>query len=248
MKLSVAALLYALLISDNALANSSCQTLAVPSYSYPGMQGNFWDAAAEAPRGSIYILNPASGSGTSIDVNYLKALEKARKAGIQILGYVDTAYGQRTLASIAKEVIFHKQHYRVSGIFLDQTTLDEAHLNYYSKLAAYIHTQRLTVAFNPGQPQIDKRYFTMADSIINFEGTYDAYKNTAFPKWITEIPTQKIWHLVHSAPAEQDMQKAIALSRRNHAGLVYITDDTMPNPWDLKASYWEKEAGLLCVK
>ena len=41
------------------------------------------------------------------------------------------------------------------------------------------------------------------------------------------------------------MRHVAAMARRAHAGIVYVTDATMPNPWERMPVYWREEQALL---
>lgn len=34
-------------------------------------------------------------------------------------------------------------------------------------------------------------------------------------------------------------------AREKHLGVVFVTDDGLPNPWDWLPPYWEKEVALV---
>jgi len=53
-------------------------------------------------------------------------------------------------------------------------------------------------------------------------------------------PSERFWHLIY-ATAEADLLDAIALSKQRNAGWIYVTDDTLPNPWNSlpDGTYWD---------
>lgn len=40
------------------------------------------------------------------------------------------------------------------------------------------------------------------------------------------------------------MRHVAGMSSRAHAGTLYITDATMPNPWERMPAYWREELAL----
>jgi hypothetical protein len=123
----------------------------------------------------------------------------------------------------------------------------------YRFMSAYVkgaHPGALTV-INPGTA-VPQCYERAADVLVTFEGSYAAY--TGHPATPAEaymrltwnpVDPQKIWHLVYGAGTEAAMDDAVLLSKQRNAGWVYVTDDTLGNPWDsLPApSYWTNERG-----
>src|SRR5882672_2003220 len=83
--------------------------MAVPAYFAPGPE---WQRViAAAPTVGMVIINPASGPGTSTDPQYTQVIAQARAAGIIVLGYVSTSYGQRPEADVVSDVNGYYDHY-----------------------------------------------------------------------------------------------------------------------------------------
>jgi hypothetical protein len=222
-----------------------CFRMGVPAYAYPGLgKQDFWNVLAK--RGTIYILNPASGPGQKVDPTYTSMVQSAKTAGIRIWGYVDTNYGKRSIKLILADVDAFKKMYPIDGIFFDQTSLDAEHLPYYRNLSMAMKTRKLPLAFNPGQPIIDERYVPLANYIMTFEGPLSTYLKTSFPDWSSHYPKTKFWHLVYEVPNEKTMKQVIGKASGLPVGMLYITHRGMPNPWDAIPPYWNQEVNALC--
>jgi hypothetical protein len=61
------------------------------------------------------------------------------------------------------------------------------------------------------------------------------------PAWTEGADTQRLAVLRHSAPDADVMRRIIHEARRQHIGYVYVTDGTMPNPWNRLPRWWEDE-------
>jgi hypothetical protein len=226
-------------------APDQCFRMGVPAYAYPGLaKQDFWNVSAK--RGTLYVLNPASGPGKKVDPIYTSMVQAAKTAGIQIFGYVDTNYGKRSIKLILADVDTFRKMYPIDGIFFDQTELDAAHLSYYRSLSAAMKTRKLPLAFNPGQPIIDERYVPLANYIMTFEGALSTYQKTQFPDWSNHYPKTKFWHLVYEVPNEKMMKQVISKAKNLPVGMLYITHRGMPNPWDAIPPYWNQEVKALC--
>lgn len=194
------------------------------------------------------IMNPDSGPGASQDANYASAAASAQQAGIAVLGYVSTSYGARPVLEVENDINTYKSWYGVDGIFLDEVHSDAAWLPYYTTLAACIRAgQGGFVMLNPGMAPAEG-YVKLADTTIVFEDSYAVYKGWKPPSWMYKYPAGKFTHLVHTAINATQLTRAIALSRSRNAGMIYITNDILANPWDSLPSYWATELSALTAK
>lgn len=237
-----------LLLLLGTVTSSSADGLAcragIPAYFYPGADDRHWPAVAGMSPGTIVIVNPASGPGTSVDPRYVAALAQARRSAPALYGYVDTAYGTRSADVVRREAETWREWYGIEGIFLDQTSSGPGDVPYYSALTGWLHGRGFAVAMNPGQPDLDRRYLAMADHLITFEGPYAQYLRQRFPR-PQRGSAGRVWHLVYDVPGEVEMRRTVALARRRQAGTVFVTDGSMPNPWDRLPAYWPQEQRLL---
>ena len=145
----------------------------------------------------------------------------------------------------------------MDGIFLDDaqnvcgpTGTSTAYVDLYAELNEYVHRHHrgaLTV-LNPGVA-VPQCYEDVADVLLTFEGTYSDFVATTRPEqyvtapWQREADPNKFYELVYGVPDQAAMTTAIARSKADNAGYVYITPLTLPNPWlDLPpTAYWNAE-------
>jgi len=219
-------------------------TLGVPAYFYPTPTDESWRQLADAPSGTIVIVNPASGPGPSVDARYEATMSALEAAGCVPYGYVDTAYANRDPDQIIAEARQFHSWYGIKAIFLDQTAPSAAHLDYYRAIVSQLHADGFDVAMNPGQPEVDPRYLDLVEHVVLFEGPYEAYLAASFPTWVADYPAAKAWHLVYEVSDSAAMANVVRLARARHAGVVYATDGGMPNPWQSWPPYWDAERRL----
>jgi Spherulation-specific family 4 len=259
----------------SAAARASGQKAAVPAYWTPRTPaGNaaFGLLAESTPTVGVAILNgPVDGPPVPFDPETAAAAERLHKAGVTVLGYVNTGYLGRTghatrrvnagstgiadwwaqaSQDIADWYSLYGQ-YGVTGIFLDQALStcgpDGGYVEVYQRLADLVRADHDEgfVAINPGT-NTEECYARAADAIVIFENTYAVYRDWAPPAWVHRYPAGRFWHLVHAAPGQAEMRRAVALSKQRRAGLVYVTDDTINatgSPWNAlpPRAYWEDE-------
>ena len=228
-------------------SNENCdraQKIAVPSYFHPG---SLWDKLESGyPTVQIGIINPNSGAGRSSNPDYVQQVQSSQQLGMTIIGYVYTSYGRRSLNTVKNDIDKYYNWYNVDGIFIDETITSCSDVSYYSNLYGYIKGKGGTVIINPGT-QTNECYVDVVDIILNYENVYSHYVNNySQPSWVSNYPASKFWHLVHKTLDISSMENAIDLSKQRNAGWIYITPDTLPNPWDTLPSeaYWDREIEL----
>lgn len=217
----------------------------VPVYFYPWPASTWWRQLADMRPGSVIIVNPASGPGDAIDARYAAAIENARARGVAVFGYVDSDYGAIGMNRVGEESSLHKSWYAVDGIFVDRVAPDDASLPHYSEVARRVREIGLAVAFNAGQPDVDPGYAEVADHLVMFEGSLSTYLESQFPRWSYSVEPRRVWHLVYGVATEEAMQSVVARAAASNAGIVYVNDGVLPNPWDHLPPYWEREQHVL---
>jgi hypothetical protein len=221
------------------------------------------------------ILEPASGPGASpIDPNYVNvggtgpAVELAA-AGGKLYGYVPTHYATRALSEVLLDIdtYYDPAYWRgagvqVHGIFVDEMSNDIALTGYYEALTEHVKAKDSDawVFGNPGTSftldssagaagfSVDD-YAKSVDTIVTFENTGTNYRAAyTAPSWLNRYDARRFAHIVHSEAARSDMLSDINLARSRKAGFIYITDDILPNPYDVLASYWTEEHDTLAAQ
>lgn len=232
----------------------AAQRALVPAYFYPDWwnAGNAWyrmcDGMSAAGGTPIAVMNPASGPGTAANADYQKVIAYCHGRGRSVVGYVHTSYGARPLAAVEAEIDATYAFYPATdGIFLDEMSTDPSTRAYYAALYAYVKAKPglHDVVGNPGTAaatswQLDA---PVADQVIVFEGTAATFSRWTPPRWATTRPSQVV-HLVYATPGPIAIMAACARSKALGGGLSYVTDDTLPNPWDTlpAPASWSAEA------
>jgi hypothetical protein len=222
----------------------ACQRMAIPSYFRNS--GGLWDKAlAEVPPTQIMLINPINGPGEAPqdDFSILAATASAR--GAKVFGYVSTQYSGRDPALVKEDINRYANWYpSLDGIFLDEVSVFCSVLGYYTDIDRYISSfvnskgaRFTTVLNNGGYP--GECYMSAGDIIVR-EEKFSVYRNAVPPSWTFNYSPERFWHIVWQATQAQ-MSTAIDISRRRNAGFVYVTNDTLPNPYDTLPTYWNAE-------
>lgn len=206
--------------------------LAVPAYFHPAVRPDHWRWLAEhAAAVRLVIVNIASGPGDRPDEAFLAVIDPLHRAGIRVIGYVDTGYGRRAPQAVLAETGRYQDWYGVRGVFLDQAAAGAEHLGYYARLAGQARAMGAEVVFfNHGTHPVPG-YAEHADLLGTFEGTWRAYQQLHVPHWTKSLPPSKFYHVVHSVPAA-NIPAAWLLAAHRRAGAAYITEHGGANPYD----------------
>jgi hypothetical protein len=96
------------------------------------------------------------------------------------------------------------------------------------------------VALNPGTDTCQV-FVEMADHVVIFEGSGDAWASWAPQGWVPDYDPEKFWVLVYNVPTSGEMTAILPQAAAAGVGMVYVTDDVLDNPWDTLPSYWADE-------
>jgi len=214
--------------------------LAVPAYFYPGPQ---WDRLiAAAPTVGMIIFNPASGPGQSADPQYTKAISDARAAGIVVLAYVYTDYGQRAAADVLDDIKRTYDFYAPSGIYLAEGPMEgdcgplEAEYHAFAD-AARSRDPRAYLAVGT---RFCPTYVYFFDLMVEFARNWTEYQTYTPPSWMPAHSPERFCAFVDGVPAAS-ASAALSLAVTNGAGWVFATDGSDPNPWGQLPSYFDDE-------
>jgi hypothetical protein len=61
------------------------------------------------------------------------------------------------------------------------------------------------------------------------------------------VDASSICLMYHSAKNSSEMLKAVSRGKQLNAGFMYITDDTMPNPYDKLPTFYKQEVAALAA-
>lgn len=205
--------------------------LLVPAYFHPATHLAEWRALVDhIDQVELVVLNVDSGPGQDRDPTFAAPVADLRRAGVRVLGYTDTAYGQRSTVEVLIELRRYQQWYGIDGLFCDRVPTDLDHLQRYAALSRLVRRHgTATIAFNHGAiPAPD--YAKHADVLGIFEGPWRAYLDWSAPRWVRAEPPERYFHLIHSIPVPL-LTAAWGLVARRHAALGYVTNHGGPNPW-----------------
>ncbi len=200
------------------------QFAAVPAYFPPGPE---WDRMIEArPHVGMVVLNLADGPGDQLAPNVAAQVAWLRRAGIMILGYIDTANATRPEGAVMADARRYEEWYQTRAVFLDQAHVPEGLVDsYYRPLHQRLKQGSASrrVVLNAGQSMAES-VMAAADIVVDFEGDYQAYVGWSQPGWTAQYAPSRFWHIVHGVAGSHRLDRVLELSRARRTGWLYATD------------------------
>jgi hypothetical protein len=233
-----------------ALSHVAAKTqirLLVPAYFDPDSHPQAWSDLIEAAHSVpiIAIVNPCDGPGTSVNKAYKDEIDRARKAGVTVVGYVLTGGGSGPIDYVKTDISRWRDFYpNINGIFFDEQSdsNDNDKISFYKEIFAYARGKidHALVIGNPGTT-FPERYFSEANADIEciFESD-KGFDTFSMPAWTGKYGPERFAVLPLDVPQNRllsYLDRAVNL----RVGNVYVTDDRLDNPWDRLPGYWKQE-------
>jgi len=208
----------------------------VPLYVYPGSAWDSVISAAESGVPIVAIINPNSGPDASgPDSSYTTYMQKLTNAGVEMVGYVHTSYGDRAIADVNADIDTYASKYPgLKGIFIDEASASANEVSYYTQVYAHITSKSgySNTILNPGT-QPDEGYVAISTNIVVFEdvGSNWSGSSSSFPTWVKCAPSASAkanykykFSSIAYATATNSVASIIASMQTSGMGLVYVTD------------------------
>ncbi|KAJ5098656.1 hypothetical protein N7532_005657 [Penicillium argentinense] len=217
------------------------QQIAIASYINPLGDPASWERllAYDTEKVSVLVANVMNDPDYAVDKDWESVIDQAASQGKKILGYVRTGYlgtGLRKLNKISTSGSSYMAP--VSAVSFSMKAGQSVVPTIFTPICTHTSTiirsantpaHNYTV-LNPGSP-IAQCYEDTMDTLLTFESSYETYTNSFVPNDWTPKDPRKIWHIIYKVSQEQ-VAGVAALARSRHAGLLEISDDGQPNPYD----------------
>ncbi|KAH7429236.1 hypothetical protein KP509_09G038000 [Ceratopteris richardii] len=236
-------------------AEAASMQVMVPAYFNPTGNAAAWaalnSAASSLPNRVVAIANPSNGPSTSQQSDYVAAISSLHSASGRVVGYVYSGYGNRALASVKADIDSWYAFYSIDGIFIDEVANTDGEQSYYQQLYQYIKSKNSSslVVNNPGTSTLSSYLFyngtRVADVICVFESSGAAALQWTTQSWTSSYDPSNFLALAYNTSdvdvEDFDYGDVIDHAYQQRAGWVYVTSDTLPNPWDTVPSYFSNE-------
>ena len=209
----------------------------VPLYTSPSHPS--WTAVIAAKTAHptvpvIAVVNPANGPGSAVNARVQAGIGRLVIAGIKVVGYVATGYTRVPEATVRTEIDRWKAWYpQLGGIFFDEQARSAGQEDYYRHVSQY--AKSLGLSFTIGNPGTDSApsYVGVMDTILIYESG-----------GLANMTKLAGWHVNHDRsnfgiiPYGTGLDVAYVRAAKGFVGYIYLTNDTLPNPWDSVPPYF----------
>lgn len=252
-----------LLASSQAFAFKQVVPAYFPLWSQQGVADwkSMCDGMNTAGAGSIAVVNPNSGPHTEALSYISDAIAYCQEAGHNVIGYVSTAYGTRSISAVKADIDAYYDFYpSIDGVFLDEMPTDGTATasgcdsscgtstvqNYYTELHEYVDgigasTNQNEVIGNMGvAPSTDwVLAYDVVDKVVIFEGNSGTFSTWSAPSWVAPYPDSDFVVLVYGLTSQTDFTSTKTRAANQGVGNIYLTDQSLlGNPWDELSIYW----------
>ena len=185
------------------------------------------------------IVNPNNGSGNASNSTYSEWINRSESAGITVLGYVFTSYGNRSLGTILEEVSNYSKWYGVHGIFFDEVSDNSSAESFYSNVV--VQCQALGVDLTVGNPGDFVPY-----GFLPIFNVTVIYENPGYPslssleEYSQNVSKTRLAVIAYGVPFSSSEISSIGTV----AGVEYFSDQDLPDPYQNLSSYLPEIASM----
>ncbi|KAJ3851530.1 Spherulation-specific family 4 [Lentinula lateritia] len=167
------------------------------------------------------VINPSNGPGLAHSqppADYQACIPSlvdagAKQSTLHLLGYVDTANGQRNSVEVLMDIETYAgwdEGYRPEGVYFDNSPTGAAYLalfNEYGNSVRELFGETGMVALNPSAVP-DSGYFTLSDLIVTVNEDYNIFNFSNLPL-SPSTPVEKQIVILYNAPNNLDFSETI---------------------------------------
>jgi hypothetical protein len=221
--------------------------LLVPAYFYPAAEGLAqWDRLLESPDPTavVVIANPDSGPGKVADPNFVEVIDRARRKGFMVIGYVSTQYAARPIGEVKDDIDRWLRFYPgIQGMFFDEQASEADRITYYVALYGYARKERglALVINNPGTSCAEEYLVRPAADVECLVESGKEFSTFHPPTWARGYPAARFAGSIFKNDDPVKMKQVVRDMVAKKVGYCYITDGKEPNPWNRLPRYWEAE-------
>jgi hypothetical protein len=183
----------------------------------------------------LAVINPNNGPGNIKDTTYYTEVLKLQSAGITVLGYTFTNYGQRDIDLIFQDINKYTLWYNVDGIFFDEVA-NFGQEETLKTLDDYANAKGASITMgNPGT-DIPPSYIGIMDNYIIYENKGLPDLNSIEERY-SELDKQ---HYSVTSYGVMDFDSNYITALSEFVQYMYVTNDDMPNPYDTLSIHLER--------
>jgi hypothetical protein len=178
------------------------------------------------------IINPNNGSGNAPNTTFSEWINRSEAAGITVLGYVYTSYGNRSMVSIMGDVHNYSKWYGIHAIFFDEVSDNSSGESFYSSLVAQSRVLGISITIgNPGD-FVPYGYLSIFNVTVIYED--QGYPSvSSLEGYAQNVSKDRLAVIAYGVPFSSSETISIGAI----AGFTYFSDQTLPDPYQNLSSY-----------
>ena len=274
-RINAAVLPFAFLIASNPVHAIPLDIVVPAYFypSFSGSAWDALTQAASSGVSITAIMNPGSGPGTSSNSDYSTAINGFRAAGGKVLGYVPSGYvGAQvnntstcqpasgttyTVNDVVSCASRYQTFYSVDGIFVDEFGPPNSSVSNATTLSFYEQIYNGLVGINsawqvvgnPGAAPIQGSLRVGnaggANRLVTFENDGSQLGSSTSAAWTQTQDARAFINILYNVSASANLDALVAQIAARNVGGIYITDDTLPNPYDTLPAQWTNLIGAV---
>jgi hypothetical protein len=217
----------------------------------------------------VVVFNPEGGPGSSYDPGIATEVRNMQSAGITVVGYVPTGWGEDSISSVESAMLVYLNWYGVSGIYLDQ--MPNWNYNspsgtwyysgpdgefipaYFAALSQYGKSIGMTDVMANSGADVPTDFIGSVNTIGIFENSY--LPSLSLSAGWTSIAGLGGWHASYTKSnfmffsyGVPSLDPSYLLSVSDYVGYLYITNGTGTQPYNALSPYFDQMVSLLASK
>jgi len=216
----------------------------VPIYIDPAQDSTPWNqvlATAQTVPTTV-VVNPVIGDIEGCQENTFKTmLGKLQTNKIDTVGYIPTGYTATPTALVKERIDRFKNCVGIDGVFFDEIKVsNQAEADYYTNICDYAKK-----AFGEGKFVVNAGtniQIPITNEFCNIALIYEFYDDNwkdfavfGYQGANTDAATSIMIHTTNTVAA---MRKSVDLAYARKIDYVFVTNETVPNPWLNLGNYW----------
>lgn len=189
----------------------------------------------------IVVVNFQNGPGSSYSSQIASGIKSMQDAGISVLGYDPTNWGERGIPSVEQDMLTFHNWYHVNGIYLDQMPNWEfnsygTYLGlYFANLTSYAHSLGMAQVLGNSGADVPYYFVGTVDQIGIFENSYlPSLANLS--GWHLSYNKTNFWFVSYNQPAPNPYYIA---ATSDYVGYLYLTNGLEPYPYSSLPPYFD---------
>jgi Spherulation-specific family 4 len=190
----------------------------------------------------LVVANPSGGPGPAYNATYAAGIKSLQDAGITVLGYVPTTWGERDPSTVEHEALQFYQWYGVDGIYLDQMyNLEYSKTGvfmptYYSTLTQFLKAHGLGLIFGNSGADVPYYFVGIVSTIGDFENAH-LPKLSMIGGWHSGFVKSNFAFFSYNISS---LDPYYIASASDYEGYMYMTNGQRPFPYNHLPPYFDQ--------